>query len=512
MGIKVAEFTAGAVSAFISVGAAAVKMADSVAHSDQDYRMFALHMYMSQNAARGLKIAMDALGQPLENIAWDPELRKRYDDLIKVQREMQSGLGPDFEKNMKSLRDLRFEFTKLEVSSKYLSMGIVSSVFDKMGIGSGALLEKLEQMNKWVTSHAPQIVEFFSSRLAPVLLDIKNIVGDVWSGFEELGTIFTNIVGVFTGDRSIEGATFNFDKFATAVGKVTHMLSMFVEYVMLAAKTLAHLADAVILFASGHPANALAELRTGLEDYGATMKMNWEFGSGLVNGVMSNQSGDAQANSQFVGQGNWWQRTKQYFGSFSTKNADTAGINDSQTHAQVNDAIDKAAARYSSMGINAAMLHAIVQGESGGNPHPRDAWAAGVPHQGLGQLSPDVQRRYGVQNPYDPYQNAMGIAGYLAELLKSHNGNLLQAVAAYNGSGPDAARYAMQFAGRYMGEGQQVAPQSIIINGGVHAHVAGSNATPQDIGDAVVNKIQRMSGMQNSRNAAQMSSPYALAY
>jgi hypothetical protein len=512
MAIKVAEFTAETVTAFIAVGAAAIKMADSIAQSDQDYRLFALHMYMNQNAARGLKIALDALGQPLENIAWDPELRKRYDDLIKVQAEMKTGLGPDFEKNMKSLRDVRFEFTKLEVSAKYLSMGIVSSIFDKMGLGSGALLEKLEQMNSWVTSHAPQIVEFFSSRLAPVLLDIKDIVGDVWEGFKELGAIFTNIIGILTGDRSIEGATFNFNKFAAAVGKVTHMLSMFVEYVMLSAKTLAHLADAVILFASGHPADALAELKTGLEDYGATLKMNWEFGAGLANGVTSSAAADAQANAQFTGQGNWWRRTKQYFSSFSTKNADTAGINDSQSRAQVNDAIDKAAARYSGMGINAAMLRTIANIESSGNPHPRDAWAAGVPHQGLGQLSPSIQRRYGVNNPYDPYQNAMGMAGYLADLLRSHNGNILQAVAAYNGSGPDAARYAMQFAGQYPGMTQQPTSSSIVINGGVHAHVAGSNATPQDIGDAVVQRIQRVSGMQNQRNAAQMSSPYAFSY
>jgi hypothetical protein len=178
----------------------------------------------------------------------------------------------------------------------------------------------------------------------------------------------------------------------------------------------------------------------------------------------------------------------------------------------VNDAIDKAAAQFSSRGITAAMLHAIGQMESSNTAHPRDRYAAGEWHQGWGQLSETNQRKYGVKDPYDVYQNTRAAANLLADNLRKYHGDLFKAVKAYNGSGPDAARYAMQFAGRYMGEGQQVAPQSIIINGGVHAHVAGSNATPQDIGDAVVNKIQRMSGMQNSRNAAQMSSPYALAY
>ncbi len=72
----------GIVAGFAAIGGAALGLVDKVALADQNYRLFALHMYMSKDAARALKVAMDALGQPLENLAWDKELRERTRQLI----------------------------------------------------------------------------------------------------------------------------------------------------------------------------------------------------------------------------------------------------------------------------------------------------------------------------------------------------------------------------------------------------------------------------------------------
>ena len=49
------------VSGFLAIGTAALTMVDKVAMADQQYRMFAMHMFIAKDAARSLKIGMDAL-------------------------------------------------------------------------------------------------------------------------------------------------------------------------------------------------------------------------------------------------------------------------------------------------------------------------------------------------------------------------------------------------------------------------------------------------------------------
>jgi len=83
-------------------------------------------------------------------------------------------------------------------------------------------------------------------------------------------------------------------------------------------------------------------------------------------------------------------------------------------------------------GIPTAVLTALVEQESGGNPLARSSAGA----MGLTQLMPATAAALGVTDPYDPVQSLWGGAAYLGDLLRQF-GNLPLALAAYN-AGPGA--------------------------------------------------------------------------
>lgn len=218
-----AEMVAG----FATIGLAAVGLVDKVAMADQEFRLFALHMYLGKEQARSLKIAMDALGQPLENLAWDPELRERARRLIEDQRAMAP--EGDFNAQMEKIRDVRFEFTRMEVELEYLGMHVVQDFMQALGFGPDELLTKLRWINGWIIDHLPEISAKLVKYFLPVWHDIEHIMKDVWQVTLDFAQLFTNVIGMLSGDPGLQGAI-SFDKFAQAVEKVVHWIALAVDF------------------------------------------------------------------------------------------------------------------------------------------------------------------------------------------------------------------------------------------------------------------------------------------
>lgn len=88
-------------------------------------------------------------------------------------------------------------------------------------------------------------------------------------------------------------------------------------------------------------------------------------------------------------------------------------------------------------GLDARLVDAVVQVESGYNPHA-------VSHKGaigLMQLMPATARRLEVVDPFDPEQNVRGGVRELRRLVDQYAGDLVLALAAYNAGEGAVERY-----------------------------------------------------------------------
>ncbi|WP_376690432.1 transglycosylase SLT domain-containing protein [Wenzhouxiangella sp. EGI_FJ10409] len=86
-------------------------------------------------------------------------------------------------------------------------------------------------------------------------------------------------------------------------------------------------------------------------------------------------------------------------------------------------------------GVDKALVRAIMHAESWFEPEAVSHAGA----QGLMQLMPATQRRFGVANPFDPLDNITAGVAYLAWLDEQFGGDLERIIAAYN-AGENAVR------------------------------------------------------------------------
>ncbi|MCR5546576.1 MAG: lytic transglycosylase domain-containing protein [Lachnospiraceae bacterium] len=115
----------------------------------------------------------------------------------------------------------------------------------------------------------------------------------------------------------------------------------------------------------------------------------------------------------------------------SSKSSESSQTTTSMTLTEI---FQKASETY---GVDVELLKAVAQKESGFDASATSSSGA----MGIMQLMPSTAEGLGVTDAYDPYQNIMGGAKLLSDLLKKYNNDTSLALAAYNAGSGNVDKY-----------------------------------------------------------------------
>lgn len=174
----------GAVAAALTaVGAGLISLGVSAARKDLEYQMFARRMFIGADAARSMKIALDALGVSVEELIWGPpEVAERYQQLIKDQRDMIRILGGDTgEKALRKIRDIEFQFTRMGPEIQRFGIRLTEDVLNKLFGRPDSLENRLKDFNEWFKNNIPAISDKISNVLAPAFRTVWDITKGIFN-------------------------------------------------------------------------------------------------------------------------------------------------------------------------------------------------------------------------------------------------------------------------------------------------------------------------------------------
>ena len=238
----------------IGVGAATVTLMDKVAKADLGYDLFGMKMYMTADAAKKVKIAVDALGYSMDEIAWNPELKKRFDQLIELQGSLQNKLGPDYKKTMREIRDIRFEFTKMRVEGEYMMQLLTAKLFKEFGIKAEDVHKVLEKISNWMENTAIPAIVKFSAEISEMARIISPIATDAFKDLNKSLNDFASVLSSGESDRAT---------FSDWIGAEVYELSVFLRSLSLVIEGIAGLGEA----AKGLYHGDLGEMKKGLSRF-----------------------------------------------------------------------------------------------------------------------------------------------------------------------------------------------------------------------------------------------------
>lgn len=193
-------FASGTTAQFLKAGAAVTgfvitatvgiaKFLGGLAKSDLEMQKFARQMWTSEANARSLKTTLDAMGITLQDLWLSPELRKQFLELRQIGRTL---IPPDeYRQQMKDIRAIGFEFTKLKLEFTYASQWIGYYLIKYIATPMAAFKKHLEDLNKSIQVNMPK----WTQKIAEVLSWFVRLGDVLWRVGETIFGVLDKIPG-----------------------------------------------------------------------------------------------------------------------------------------------------------------------------------------------------------------------------------------------------------------------------------------------------------------------------
>ncbi len=423
VGIEVA-----AVGAFAAMGVSMIGLADKAAMTDQSYRLMGMRMLMTKESSRAMQIALDELGATIDEVAYDPELNKRFQFLYEQNIKLGRAMGANYDDNMRSIRDLRVEYSRFSAEFEFLIGGVVSSLFDKLGIKQSDVLSKLDNLNQWFSANLSDISGDISDYLIEPWNLFKAIVTDAGQDLKLFAGDFTFLSGLLLNDSSLQTTEFSIKNIVKSFEEWIERIATAVEEISLLGKVTSHVAVGlgaeVGSVYQGLKGNLKESYRLDMlshSEMGAAGKDVYDFGNALLGAPQGMNSNPDMAGFKGI-TGAMSEGIESNYGPGMTGKAETSAI------------IEKMAKKYN---VNADLISALINQESGGHPGVISSKNA----KGMMQLMDSTASQYGVKDSFNVSQNIEGGTHYLSDLLKRYHYDVPRALAAYNAGPGNVDKY-----------------------------------------------------------------------
>jgi len=159
----------GVTAALAAINAATAGLMTQVADADMQYQKFALRLWTTKENAKELKTVLDAMGESMEDVAWIPELRQQYFQLVSQGRQMQT--PGDAGGQLRYVRSILFEFKRMKLEVQYATEWIAYYLGKYLSGPLANIKKQLGDFNERLTATMPH----WTKRIAEVLVTIMNV-------------------------------------------------------------------------------------------------------------------------------------------------------------------------------------------------------------------------------------------------------------------------------------------------------------------------------------------------
>lgn len=222
VGSTLAKSVAGVAGLFASAGFAISQFTSSIVENDMQIKRYAQSLWITEDQARRLSRATDALGASFQEIALIPALRDQFNQLNADAFAIAT--PGDFSESMDFLRDVEFQFTRLSNVVSYTTDWIAYYLGKNVDGPLGQIRQQMSDLVDSFITNAPTWGRYVAQAMNSVLQVIQTItrvgsglydtIMQVWDAFPQGAKI---VIGALTAISAF--------MLAGPVGQVTALLT-----------------------------------------------------------------------------------------------------------------------------------------------------------------------------------------------------------------------------------------------------------------------------------------------